>query len=48
VVLARSGLAELDNQQIREMIDGLWFRLKRPSNDRQAKGNRNNRRKTRR
>lgn len=31
VVQARSGLTELDNQQIREMIDALWFRLKRPS-----------------
>ncbi len=30
VILARSGIAELDNQQIREMIDGLWFRLRRP------------------
>jgi len=36
VILGRSGLAELDNQQIREMIDALWFRLKRPSHDRQA------------
>ncbi|WP_286718420.1 ribonuclease P protein component [Thalassolituus sp. UBA2009] len=48
VLLARSGLAELDNQQIREMIDGLWFRLKRPSNDRQANGSRKNRRASRR
>ena len=48
VILARSGLAELDNQQIREMIDGLWFRLKRPSNDRQANGNRNKSRQSRR
>ena len=31
VVMARTGLAELDNQQIREMIDALWFRLKRPT-----------------
>ncbi|HBS42015.1 MAG TPA: ribonuclease P protein component [Oceanospirillales bacterium] len=30
VILARSGILELDNQQIREMIDGLWFRLRRP------------------
>ncbi|QQD22820.1 ribonuclease P protein component [Venatoribacter cucullus] len=44
VVLGRSGLAELDNQQIRAMIDALWFRLKRPSNDRQANGRRSNRR----
>ncbi|MDK2778203.1 MAG: ribonuclease P protein component [Pseudomonadota bacterium] len=46
VVLARSGLAELDNQQIREMIDALWFRLKRPSHDRQANGNRKKRRQS--
>ncbi|MDO6749860.1 ribonuclease P protein component, partial [Gilvimarinus sp. 1_MG-2023] len=25
VVLARSGITELDNRQIREMIDSLWF-----------------------
>ena len=36
VILGRSGLAELDNQQIREMIDALWFRLKRPSHDRRT------------
>lgn len=30
VILARSGIVELDNQQIREMIDSLWFRLKQP------------------
>jgi len=47
VILARSGLAELDNRQIREMIDGLWFRLKRPSHDRQTNGNRKNRRQSR-
>ena len=31
VILARSGCTELDNQQLREMIDALWFRLRRPS-----------------
>ncbi len=31
VILARSGILELDNQQIREMIDALWFRLRRPN-----------------
>ena len=31
VVLARSGVTELDNQQIRDMIDALWFRMKRPT-----------------
>ena len=36
VILGRAGLAELDNQQIREMIDALWFRLKRPSHDRRT------------
>lgn len=36
VVLGRKGLAELDNKQIREMIDALWFKLKRPSHDRKA------------
>lgn len=36
VVLGRAGLAELDNSQIRAMIDALWFRLKRPNNDRTA------------
>ncbi|WP_221793260.1 ribonuclease P protein component [Oceanobacter mangrovi] len=30
VILARSGVTELDNRQLREMIDALWFRLKRP------------------
>lgn len=44
VILARSGLADLDNTQIRAMIDALWFRLKRPSNDRQTNGNRSARR----
>lgn len=48
VVLGRSGLAELDNPQIRAMIDALWFRLKRPSHDRQANGSRSNRRSSRR
>lgn len=48
VVLGRSGLAELDNPQIRAMIDALWFRLKRPSHDRQATGSRSNRRSSRR
>jgi len=40
VVLPRSGLAELDNQQIREMIDALWFRLKRPSYGKNGKSRR--------
>lgn len=31
VILARSGITDLDNTRIREMIDALWFRLKRPS-----------------
>lgn len=34
VVLARSGIADLDNEQIREMIDVLWFKLKRPTHGR--------------
>lgn len=29
VILARPGLAKLDNRQIRDMIDPLWHRLKR-------------------
>ncbi len=45
VILARSGITGLDNQQIREMIDALWFRLKQP-HGRQANGNRNKRRQT--
>lgn len=36
VVLGRKGLAELDNTQLRVMIDTLWFKLKRPSHDRKA------------
>ena len=48
VILGRSGLAELDNQQIREMIDALWFRLKRPSHDRQAHSKGKNCRQSRR
>lgn len=36
VILGRSGLVELDNSQLRAMIDILWFKLKRPSNDRKA------------
>ena len=31
VILARPGLGDLDNNQIREMIDELWFKLRRPS-----------------
>jgi ribonuclease P protein component len=31
VILARSGVIDMDNQQLREMIDALWFRLKRPN-----------------
>lgn len=46
IILARSGLIELDNQQIREMIDGLWFRLKRPTHGRQANSNRNKKRQS--
>src|SRR5690554_6574751 len=38
VILGRKGLSELDNAEIRAMIDALWFRLKRPSNERKAKG----------
>jgi ribonuclease P protein component len=37
VILARSGIVELDNQQIREMIDGLWFRLKKPHGKHQGR-----------
>ena len=48
VVLGRSGLAELDNAQIREMIDALWFKLKRPSNDRNSNSSRKNRGSSRR
>ena len=44
VILARSGVTELDNQQIREMIDALWFRLKRPSHGRPSNGKRKKRR----
>lgn len=38
VILGRKGLSELDNTEIRAMIDALWFRLKRPSNERKANG----------
>lgn len=44
VILARSGITELDNQQIREMIDALWFRLKRPTHGRAPNGKRKKRR----
>lgn len=30
VILARSGIIELDNREIRDMIDALWFKLKPP------------------
>lgn len=36
VVLGRKGLAELDNHELRVMIDALWFKMKRPSHDRKA------------
>lgn len=38
VILGKKGLSELDNAEIRAMIDALWFRLKRPSNERKANG----------
>jgi ribonuclease P protein component len=44
VILARSGISELDNQQIHEMIDALWFRLKRPTHGRPPNGKRKKRR----
>ncbi|MFY9179593.1 MAG: ribonuclease P protein component [Venatoribacter sp.] len=44
VVLGRSGLTTLTNAEIRTMIDALWFKLKRPNNDRQANGRRNEKR----
>ena len=37
VILARSGIVQLDNQQIREMIDSLWFRLKKPHGKHQGR-----------
>ena len=40
VVLARTGILKLDNQQIRAMIDNLWFRMKYVNGK-----SRNNRRK---
>ena len=46
VVLARGGLVALDNQQIREMIDALWFRLKRPTHGKRAPGQRKQRPKS--
>ncbi|WP_369856191.1 ribonuclease P protein component [Candidatus Thalassolituus haligoni] len=44
VVLARSGITELDNRQIREMIDALWFRLKRPTHGKSGNTQRKRRR----
>lgn len=41
VILGRKGLAELTSQELRTMIDTLWFKLKRPSHDRKAKQSRN-------
>jgi len=38
VILARSGIVQLDNQQIREMIDSLWFRLKQPHGKHPGRG----------
>lgn len=38
VLLGRKGAAELDNAEVRAMIDALWFRLKRPSNERKTNG----------
>ncbi|WP_300424628.1 ribonuclease P protein component [Thalassolituus sp.] len=38
VILARSGIVELDNQQIRAMIDSLWFRLKQPHGKHPGRG----------
>lgn len=48
VILGRSGLADMDNLQIRAMIDALWFKLKRPSNDRNPNSSRKNRGSSRR
>lgn len=41
VILARPGIHDLENAEIREMIDGLWFKL------RQSNGKRSNNRKKR-
>lgn len=38
VILGRKGIAELDNAEIRAMIDALWFKLKRPANERKTNG----------
>ncbi|ASP37964.1 ribonuclease P protein component [Bacterioplanes sanyensis] len=46
VVLGRGSLVALDNQQIREMIDALWFRLKRPTHGKRAPGQRKSRPKS--
>ena len=41
VILARPGISDLENGEIREMIDGLWFKL------RQSNGKRSNKSKKR-
>ena len=41
VILARPGISDLENAEIREMIDGLWFKL------RQSNGKRSNKNKKR-
>ena len=41
VILARPGISDLENSEIREMIDGLWFKL------RQSNGKRSDRSKKR-
>ena len=41
VILARPGISDLENGEIREMIDGLWFKL------RQSNGKRSSRSKKR-
>jgi ribonuclease P protein component len=38
VILARPGISDLENSEIREMIDSLWFKL-RPSNAKRSNNN---------
>ncbi len=40
VILARPGISDLENGEIREMIDGLWFKLRQSNGKRPNKNKR--------
>ncbi|MFQ3171404.1 MAG: ribonuclease P protein component [Oleispira sp.] len=37
VILARPGISDLENSEIREMIDSLWFKLRQSNGKRSSK-----------